>query len=209
MMQSNIVNSVFGSFTTIIKEKCRETPPKVIADSNGSSEETGVIQIIKTNTNLNVLHKSQNPNYILLYEAHKRNSKDWRFTDFDRSEGDFYLSGYRIDLKVASKPMGKEKEKGLPSFVAGSIPVTSLVDFPKGDGRSLYWCVSNDWSRQFLVDADDVLEFVSQNERYKTVLEAFRNDKAAGKPMNTKAFDYKDIFVTINQLPQTAYEELY
>lgn len=208
-MQSNIVNTVFGSYTTIIKAKCIEAPPKVIDDSNGSSEESGIIQLIKSNTNLNVLHKKQNPNYILLYEAHKKDPKDWRFTDFDRSEGDFYLSGYRIDLKVASKPMGKEKDKGLPSFVAGSIPLTSLVDFPKGDGRSLYWCVSNDWSRQFIVDADDVLEFVKKNARYKEVLAALAKDKAAGKPMNTKVFDYKDVFVTINQLPTTAYEELY
>ena len=208
-MQSNIVNTVFGSFTTIIKNKCKENPPVVIKSSDGKSEECGLIQIIKSNTNLSVLHKSQNPNYIPLYEAHKRDSNDWRFTDFDRGEGDFYLSGYRIDVKVASKMYDETKaSKGLPSWVAGSIPLTSLVDFPKGDGHSLYLCVSADWSRMFLVSADDVLEYANDHLKYSQILNVLREMRIAGKKMDTKKFDEKDVFITINQLPVTAYEKI-
>ena len=119
-MQSNIVNALFGPYTTIIKDKCTANPPKIIKSSNGSSEECGFTQIVKSNTNLSILHKSQNPNYIPLYEAHKKDPNDWRFTDFDRSEGDLYLSGFRIDVKIASQLYDESKtSKGLPSWVAG------------------------------------------------------------------------------------------
>ena len=208
-MQSNIVNSVFGSYATLIKLKCQENPPKVIAESNGSSEELCFVQIIKDNTNLNVLHKTQNPNYIILYDAHKKDDKDWRFTDWDRSEGDFYLSGFRFDLKVASKPMGEAKGKKMPSYVGGSIPLTSLVDFPKGDGKSLYLSVPTDWSRMFIISADDVLEFAEDHLKYSQILTRLREMKAQGKKMETKNFDQNDIFITINQLPTSAYEEIY
>ena len=209
-MQSNIVNALFGPYTTIIKDKCTANPPKIIKSSNGSSEECGFTQIVKSNTNLSILHKSQNPNYIPLYEAHKKDPSDWRFTDFDRSEGDLYLSGFRIDVKIASQLYDETKSsKGLPSWVAGAIPLTSLVDFPKGDGRSLYLCAAYDWSRIFVVSADDALEYVNEHLKYSQILTALKEMRAAGQKMETKKFDDKNIFITVNQLPVTAYEEIF
>ena len=209
-MQSDIVNLVFGTFSSIIREKCIENPPKIINGTHGESEEMGFVHIVREYTKLSILPKKENPNYIAFQDAYIKNNNDWRFTDFDRREGDFYLSGYRIDLKVSSQNYDTRCKNPLPKWVAGSIPLSSLIDFPHGDGRSLYYCVSKDWTRQFLVSADETLAYALKHQAYRKHLETLRQLKKKGEPIALpKSVPDVEQAISIDELSFESVQEIF
>ena len=169
-MNGNIVTTLFNGSSTLIKGACIANPPTVIPNTYGNSEEQGFISIVKkVAPQINILHKTQNPEYLVKYSKHLKDKNNWEFTDFDRTNGDWYQNGFRVDLKVASCDM-VDTGKGLPSYVAGSIPVSSLYDFHQNDGFSLYLCVSKDWSRMFVVDADAAWDYAMSDSKLKKLL---------------------------------------
>lgn len=203
-MNGNIVTTLFNGSSTLIKGACIANPPTVIPNTYGNSEEQGFISIVKkVAPQINILHKTQNPEYLVKYSKHLKDKNNWEFTDFDRTNGDWYQNGFRVDLKVASCDM-VDTGKGLPSYVAGSIPVSSLYDFHQNDGFSLYFCVSKDWSRMFVVDADAAWDYAMSDSKLKKEIKNIAAQKTAGNGA-IKCTAY----VTVNHLPQSAWVEIF
>lgn len=201
MINTNIVNAVFCGYSTKIKSACMSNPPVNVENDYANTQEAEFVNIVKTVApNINILHKTQNPQYLSLYNKHLVNKKDYSFTDYDRSEGDFWMSGYRFDLKVASKAEIKKKNSNaLPSYCAGSITLSSVYDFHHNDGLSMYLCVNKDWSRMFIVDADEVWNYVTNNKKFDDELEKLKILRQKNKALTT------EVYITINELPTTAY----
>lgn len=197
------VISTFGNRAQDIKAACIANPPTVNPENYGNTEELGFISIVKRIApEINVLHKTMNPEYIKLYRKHMVDKKNYEFTDFDRKFGDLYMNGYRWDLKEASMPIKASRKGGMPSYVAGSIPVSSVMFFHQDDGLSLYLCVSKDWSRMFIVSADNVWEYIKNNPKYADSIANVTKLAAQNKPIDDGGF------ITINELPQYCYVEI-
>lgn len=204
-MIGNLISALFNGSSTLIKGACIANPPTVIPNTYGNSEEQGFISIVKkVAPQINILHKTQNPEYLVKYNKHLKDKDNWEFTDFDRTNGDWYQNGYRIDLKVASCDM-IDNAKGLPAYVAGSIPVSSLYDFHQNDGLSLYLCVSKDWTRMFIVDADAAWDYALSDPKLKKEIKNIEAQRIANPNGIVKCTAY----VTVNHLPQSAWVEVF
>ena len=98
-----------------------------------------------------------------------------------------------------------ENTKGLPSYVAGSIPISSLYDFHQNDGLSLYLCVSKDWTRMFIVDADAAWDYALSDPKLKKEIKNIEAQRITNPNGIVKCTAY----VTVNHLPQSAWVEVF